>query len=119
MREVPVSAHDSGGLCAGQRRNHLFQRAPRVMIGLTVEAQRGLADPLDCFEDVLAFLLADRFTKDSAKQPDVVAKGLVLFQGGGSVQRGGIHARAFDKTGSLHSGYRRIFRDRRDYRHHG
>ena len=63
-----------------------LELAPRRLVLVAVEADRGLADALDDLEDRLALLLAHRVAEDAPEQADVVAQRQVLVGDVGVVE---------------------------------
>ena len=79
VREIAEGAHDRQRLVGGQAVEHRLQLAPRADFVVAMEADRGLADALDHFENLFALLLAHGVAENSAEQTDVVAQRQVLL----------------------------------------
>ena len=103
MREIAEGAHDRQRLGAVETVERRLQLAPGADFVVAVEADRGLANALDDFEDVGPVLLADRVAEHAAEQADVGAQRLVLLRLGGlalfaALLEGERHRRSPERT---------------------
>ncbi len=84
--ECPDHAH---GLVAGELFQQFFQIAVGLAVVVAAKCHRELADLLDQFERLFAFLLPDHVAQNAAQQPNVFDQGQVLVgHGGGASARG-------------------------------
>jgi hypothetical protein len=74
MRKIAEGAHDAHGLAGRHAVEDQFQFAPRRLVVVAVEPDRGLPDALDQVEHVGALLVAHGIAKDAPEQPDVIAQ---------------------------------------------
>ena len=79
MREIAVGANDRERLVGVEAVERRLELAPRADLVVAMEADRGLADLLDQFENLFALLLANGVAEDSPEQADVVAQRNVLL----------------------------------------
>ena len=74
VREIAEGPDDGEGLIGVEAVENRPQLTPRRGLVVAVETDRGLANLLDQFEHLFAFLLADGVAEDPAEQADVVAQ---------------------------------------------
>ena len=68
--EIAEGAHDPQGLADRHAVEDQFQLAPRRLVVVAVEPDRGLPDALDQVEHVGALLVAHGIAEDAPEQPD-------------------------------------------------
>ena len=73
MRKVAERTDDLNALSMREAVQHSLEFVPRGFILVAMEAYRGLANALNDCKNSLAFLAADRITKNAAEKPDIVA----------------------------------------------
>ena len=74
VRKIAEGAHDAHGLADRHAVEDQFQLAPRRLVVVAMEPDRGLPDALDQVEHVGALLVAHGVAEDAPEQPDVVAQ---------------------------------------------
>ena len=73
--EVAEGADDLDGLAGREAVQRRLEFAPRGLVLVAMEADRGLANVLDDLEDRLAVRAADRIAENAAEEADVLAEG--------------------------------------------
>src|SRR5262249_52397352 len=73
MRKVAERTDDLDALSMREAVQHRLELVPRGFILVAMEAYRGLANALNDCKNSLAFLAANRITKNAAEKPDIVA----------------------------------------------
>ena len=104
MREIAERADDADGLSVRQTADDRLELLARGGVGIAMKPKRGLTDPLDCLEDVIAFLRAHGFTEDTAEEPYVVSERRILV---------GVLPRLLHRAGVLAQGVRASRQERR------
>ena len=97
MREIAVGARDRERLVSVEAVERRLELAPRAYLVVAMEANRGLPDLLDQFENLFTLLLAHGVAEDSPEQTDVLAQRNVLL---GSVR--GAKGKFLDLGGAGH-----------------
>ena len=78
VREIAEGADDRQGLVAVEAVENRLKLAPRAGVVVPVEADRSLADALDDFVGLRAFLLAHGVAEQAAEEPHVLLQRQVL-----------------------------------------
>ncbi len=88
VRKITEGAHDAHGLAGRHAVEDDFELAPRRLVVVAVEPDRGLPDALDQIEHAGALLIAHGVAEDAPEQPDVVAQPGVFLKRQGFALRG-------------------------------
>ena len=80
MREITEGAHDTDGFADRHAVEDDFELAPRRLVVIPMEPDRGLPDALDQIEYVGAFLIAHSIAEDASEQPDIRPQPGILFR---------------------------------------
>ena len=79
MRKIAEGAHDAHGLAGRHAVEDDFELAPRRLVVVAVEPDRGLPDAFDQVEHIGALLVAHGVAEDTSQERDVVSHSQGVF----------------------------------------